>query len=95
MKGGFPVGLFKEATYEQETLQLNPGDRLLLFTDGLSDCLNAKGESFSKTRVSDYFQKNRSMTCDDLGTGLLQEVQSFSHGGSRFDDMTLILLGRD
>ncbi len=95
MKGGFPVGLFKEATYEQETLQLNPGDRLLLFTDGLSDCLNPKGESFSKTRVSDYFQKNRLQTCDDLGTGLLQEVQSFSHGGSRFDDMTLILLGRD
>ncbi|MDP7421610.1 MAG: SpoIIE family protein phosphatase [bacterium] len=95
MKGGFPVGLFSKASYEQETIELQPGDRILFFTDGISDAMSTDGDSFGKQRVVDFLSEHRSLSCEQIGTQLLQAVKHFSQGGTRFDDRTLIVFGRD
>ena len=51
--GGFPIGLMPDATYEQVEFQLHPGDRLLLYSDGITECINPDKEAFGEERLAE------------------------------------------
>ena len=51
--GGLICGLFRRRRYEEETVQLEPGDLLVIFSDGISEALNAAGEEFGDDRILD------------------------------------------
>ncbi len=53
--GGFPIGLVPEADYDQVDFQLNPGDRLLLYSDGITECFNDEKEAFGERRLAECF----------------------------------------
>ena len=56
--GGLICGLFEHATYEEETVQLQPGDVLLIFSDGISEALNAAGDEFGDDRILECLQQH-------------------------------------
>ena len=56
--GGLICGLFEKATYEEETVQLQPGDVLVMFSDGMSEALNAAGEEFGDHRILECVQRS-------------------------------------
>jgi len=90
--GGPIVGLFEGATFEEETVQLSPGDWLIVFSDGVSEALSADGEEFGETRIVQTVQKNSGIPPPDLLQAIFAEVRSFTKGAPQNDDITALVL---
>ncbi|HEY6402416.1 MAG TPA: SpoIIE family protein phosphatase, partial [Blastocatellia bacterium] len=93
-EGGIVLGLFPERSYEQGAVRLRAGDRLLLFTDGVTEAANASGELFGEERLLPLLVEHRRRSASELLETILSAVADFS-GGSFQDDMTLVALQVD
>jgi sigma-B regulation protein RsbU (phosphoserine phosphatase) len=83
---GLPLGL-GASTYPQCTITLNPGTKLLLYTDGITEAMDNLEEEYGPARLIDHFL--RPEACVD---SLIAEVQRFGAGSSRTDDATAVLI---
>jgi phosphoserine phosphatase RsbU/P len=90
-RGGTVLGPFPEWQYEQEEVALQSGDRLLLFTDGVTEIRNLDGEEFGEERLIDLLGNNRRLTATQLQQTIMQSLAGFS-GESFHDDATLIIV---
>ncbi|MGH9683583.1 MAG: SpoIIE family protein phosphatase [Candidatus Acidiferrales bacterium] len=89
---GFPLGMFEEASYDELSFALNPGDIVVFHSDGIGDTQNATGEFFGDDRVAKLIQENQSLAADGIADRILEEVGAFSGGRHPFDDRTLVVL---
>ncbi|MBF0289047.1 MAG: SpoIIE family protein phosphatase [SAR324 cluster bacterium] len=88
---GFPLGMFnRNSLYETENCQLEHGDRLIMFTDGIYEWENPHGELFGMKRLLAFFQENRCSSLDNLLQDLLEQVETFAEGVECADDLTLL-----
>jgi len=90
--GGTIVGLFPSATYEQGTVQLQPGDLLVVFSDGVSEALNAAGEEFGEERIRDVIAARRGESAESALQALMIAVKEFARGAVQNDDVTTMLV---
>ena len=90
-EGGVPLGLFPQWNYERGEVQLAPGDRLLLFTDGVTEVSGADGEEYGEERLVKVLLENRRLSAKELQERILAEVAEFS-GGRFEDDATLVVV---
>ena len=88
--GGPVLGVLPDAQFELGTLTLEPGDRLVFFTDGLVEATDGH-EEFGEPRVVAFVQANRALTAGALVAAVIDEVKSFS-GDARADDTTVVVL---
>jgi phosphoserine phosphatase RsbU/P len=91
--GGMVLGLFPAAQYEAETVKLDPGDHLVLFTDGVVEALNSEGEEFGKERLVALMRANAQADTAEIKNCLQEAVISFSAHAPQHDDITLMVLG--
>ena len=92
--GGAVLGVFPDGAYEQGQTALCEGDRLVLYTDGITEVTNEAGEEFGEARLVDLVVENRSCSAPALQARLAETVSQFSN--DRFvDDATLIVLAID
>jgi len=89
---GFPLGLFPDATYDELTLKLNPGDMVIFYSDGISDTQNKQGDFFGWQGLLDFITANHELSAADFSAKLLAAVDEFSGGAPPFDDRTLLVL---
>jgi sigma-B regulation protein RsbU (phosphoserine phosphatase) len=93
-QGGAVLGVFPDWRYEDATIEMKTGDRLLLFTDGITEASDASGQEFEETRIAAFAQGNRTLSASELNSRLLAEVTSFC--GAQFqDDATLVVIAAD
>lgn len=85
---GLPPGFFSAATYEELSLQLEPGDSLLFFTDGLSDARNELDQEFSVEGIQDVCRRHAGESPVDLLGHLFSTIQDFTTNCKQWDDMT-------
>ena len=90
--GGLILGLFPQATYEQETLTLEPGDLLVLFSDGVTEALDPAGEEFGEDRLLACLDANRHSRTPEVLERLLASVSGFTAGAPQHDDVTALVL---
>lgn len=90
--GGPVIGIFADATYEDATIALEPGDRVILYTDGITEARNALDEEFDESRLIAAAVENRSLDPAGLQHQLSAAVSHFT-GGTYQDDATLIVMG--
>jgi sigma-B regulation protein RsbU (phosphoserine phosphatase) len=91
-QGGLPIGLIDGAVYERITLKLAPGDRLVLMSDGITECPDPTGAELGTEGTIDLVQANRHLTSPDLLEALVWDL-SVHHGASDFpDDVSGIVL---
>jgi sigma-B regulation protein RsbU (phosphoserine phosphatase) len=90
-EGGLVLGPFPESSYEQGEVKLRAGDRLLCFTDGVTEAANEAGELFGEDRLLRLLVENRSKSASELRETILGAMADFS-GGSFQDDVTLVAL---
>jgi serine phosphatase RsbU (regulator of sigma subunit)/pSer/pThr/pTyr-binding forkhead associated (FHA) protein len=90
--GGLILGLFPQATYEQETLALESGDLLVMFSDGVTEALDAAGEEFGEERLLACIEANRQCQPAELLARLLASVRTFVAGAAQHDDVTALVL---
>ena len=90
---GVPVGMFAKTRYTAKTLEMRPGSRLVIFSDGLTDAENAAEEDFGDERLVEYCS-TIAVGIDAKGTAdrLMQAVAEWSGGVERFDDTTVVVL---
>src|SRR5216684_937992 len=90
-EGGTVLGVFASPDYELGSAQLCPGDRVVLFTDGVTEARNAAGEEFGEARLLRLLEDHRALSADDLQAKILAAAGEFS-GGRWQDDATLLVL---
>ncbi len=88
--GGVVLGVFPDWSYKEEHLDLAPGDRLVLFTDGITEIENADGEDFGEQRLMDVLAANRHLDAEAMQKRVMAAIAEFS-GGNFQDDATLIV----
>lgn len=91
-EGGFPSGMFSDATYEIHTVQLSPGDAVLFATDGLHEMRNAQGEDLSWGKLEEIWRQCRCKSADECLDFLFDEVRAFSASSGSHDDITAVVL---
>ena len=90
---GKPLGIYEDSEYKRLEKDLKSGDKILLYTDGLTDVENEKRESFGLERVNEFIQGNKWKSSKELINDLLKEVYDFSSGKEGFkDDINVICL---
>ncbi len=89
--GGALLGVFPDWKYEDSTVELNQGDLLLLFTDGITEAMAPDGEEFGEDRLIAAATSSPGLSINDLQSQLLGRVKSFCNS-QMSDDATLILI---
>jgi len=89
--GGTVVGIFPDAEFEQETIDLRPGNILLAYTDGIVESVNEYGEEFGEQRLVTLVQDNRDLSADQIQKVIVTRVLDWAFEEERDDDMTLIV----
>lgn len=88
---GAVLGVFPSWKYEDSEVSLHPGDRLLLFTDGITEASGSDGEEFGEDKLAEFAQANRTSSAFDLNNRVLAQVTEFC-GGQFQDDVTLLVI---
>jgi sigma-B regulation protein RsbU (phosphoserine phosphatase) len=90
--GGPIVGLFETATFDEETVNLTPGDWLIVFSDGVSEAMSASGDEYGENRIVACVERHKSMEPRDLLEALFADVRDFTRGAAQSDDITAMVL---
>jgi sigma-B regulation protein RsbU (phosphoserine phosphatase) len=90
-QGGAVLGVFADWAYEDFKIELREGDRLLLFTDGITEASDAKGQEFEESRIAAFAVANGTLSAKELNKRLLAQVTSFCNAQFR-DDATLLVI---
>lgn len=91
-KGGPILGLFPDVSFEEETVALEPGDTVVVFSDGVSEALSAEGEEFGEERIIDTIRDHRDHDAGRVLEGLLGRIREFTRGAPQNDDVTAIVI---
>jgi serine phosphatase RsbU (regulator of sigma subunit) len=89
---GIPLGLMEEALYGQGQRELETGDLLALYTDGIVEAPNPDGVEFGEDRLVEVLRRNENTNLDSLVLVVMDELSRWTHGGAAHDDATLVLL---
>jgi sigma-B regulation protein RsbU (phosphoserine phosphatase) len=87
---GVPLGVIGSYEYPTSRLRLEPGDGLYLYTDGVTEALNERGEAFSGQRLEAYLGGVSGARAAELVSGSLSAVQGFVGGAEQFDDIAIL-----
>jgi sigma-B regulation protein RsbU (phosphoserine phosphatase) len=93
-RGGTVLGVFPDCDYEQAEVYLAPGDRLVLFSDGVSEAENLRGAQFGEDRLAELVVSLRALDAAQLKEKIMSSVAAFV-GGAWQDDATVIVLAMD
>lgn len=94
-EGGMVLGPSASSTYFRGFFKLEPGDFVIMYTDGISEAKSAQGEDYGECRILEYARTRtqQSPACDVV-KGLLEEAAAWSPPGPYLDDRTAVLIKR-
>ncbi len=87
------VGLVEGFTSKAKKVKLSPGDRLLLYTDGITEAIDPQSEQFGEGRLSEIMRQNPNLASKELLTAVRQSLSEFTRGVSLKDDVTMLACG--
>lgn len=92
---GIPLGLFEDASWQNEITQIVPGTYLILYTDGVLDAQNPENQFFKEARLLQAVQKRVGLPAKKLHEGLLEEIVDFMGDANQYDDIAVITIYRN
>lgn len=93
--GGFMLGMFADAIYEATTVDLDPGDSLVLYTDGVTEAVNAAEEPYEEERLEATLRRlaaTGATVTEQIVGGVMADVEQFASGAPQADDITVLAL---
>ncbi len=90
-----PLGVDEDATWHQQSIQIQPGNVLLLYTDGIPDAQNKEEAFFKEKRLIEVVHPMIDSSAQEIQNTLINTVQDFVGDASQFDDITLLVIKRD
>lgn len=92
VKSGFVLAGMEQIQYKEGTIQMEPGDRLFLYTDGVPEATNADYELYGSEKLWQCLNQNKDKTLKALLQSVKEDVQQFAGDVPQFDDMTMLCL---
>jgi len=89
---GLPIGMIEGAQYEREDLALTAGDKVVLYSDGLTDAQDPNDQFFGSTRVRKILEAKAGESCGEILRELLNAVEAFAEGSVLPDDVTVVVI---
>ncbi len=87
-EAGMPIGLIEEAEYTQWRLQLAPGDRLLFYSDGFTECADCSGRMLEEEGFAELIHANRTLSGNAFFEALVWDLDDYRDGGEFADDLS-------
>jgi serine phosphatase RsbU (regulator of sigma subunit) len=92
---GMPLGIDEENEWGQDEVVISHGEMLLMYTDGVTDAQNLAGEFINHKVILTSLQQNLGKTVHDVQQSILDKVHRFVGEAPRFDDLTMVIIGRE
>ncbi|MBO0725230.1 MAG: SpoIIE family protein phosphatase [Blastocatellia bacterium] len=92
--GGFPVGITPFGDYREGWVEIEPGDVMVVYSDGVTESLNEEDEEFGEARLIEIVQKNRGRSAAGLRDRIDEALTKFVGRASAVDDLTIVILKR-
>ncbi len=90
--GGLLLGVEEDAQYEQETVPFRPNDALLLYSDGISEASDSRGNHFGEERLRQWWLAWEQQTPDSVLETLVKELETFRGAAAQSDDITAVVV---
>jgi sigma-B regulation protein RsbU (phosphoserine phosphatase) len=91
-KGGLVLGVLGDASYEEEEVQLQGGDLMFLYTDGITEATNDRDEMYGERKVLDLLSSSIDLSAPGLSEKIVESVLTFQGNSEQSDDITLIVV---
>jgi len=88
----FPVGMFVEAEYQSARVALEPGEFLVIYTDGVSEAANPRNDLFEEARLRRIIEDFKGKTVEELGDAIREGLRGFTEGAAQSDDITILVV---
>ncbi|HEU5239129.1 MAG TPA: SpoIIE family protein phosphatase [Pyrinomonadaceae bacterium] len=93
--GGLPLGIMADAEFREGRTQLQPGDVLVVYSDGVSEAVNPSGEEFGPTRLYEVVARNLDASAGGIRDRIESALTKFCQGTPAADDITLVIVKRN
>jgi serine phosphatase RsbU (regulator of sigma subunit) len=90
--GGMIIGMFPFASYEESVVDLQPGDVLMAFTDGVTEALNPAEEEFGEERLKNLIRRVAHLPVMEITAAISKELRDWIAGASQHDDLTFVVM---
>lgn len=90
--GGFPVGLWPDMSYEENMTTLLPGERLVLYSDGVLECVSPAGTNYTVERLQQLLQDNASYPVKELLARIQLDLENWNKGKGFPDDISMLII---
>ena len=90
--GGAVIGLLPHLSYEEATIDLQPGDVLIAFTDGVVEALNTNEEEFGEERLKDLIRRVAHLPVQEISTRISEELRRWISHAAQYDDLTFLVM---
>lgn len=94
-KGNAAIGLISYEKYLSNSISLNPGDFLIIFSDGVTEAMNNAGNLYGKDRFYKFISTRRNFSSKELGEDILKEIEQFLNYSNPSDDLSLIIIKKN
>jgi len=92
--GGLPVAMFPDVQYDDLECNLEPGDKLFMYSDGVTECSDPSGTLFSESRLLGLLEKNRGLTLGEVMQNLEKNLRDWRQDEEFEDDVTMVAIER-
>lgn len=89
--GGVPLGILSDCVYESASLDLCPGDTLLIFTDGVVEAENDRADEYGEERLIYVFNTNSGLPANEILQAIMRDVLAFTGSAPQHDDITCLI----
>jgi len=90
----FPIGVVDKPEYDQRTVKLEAGDKMVLYTDGVTEACNHAGDAFGEARLEANLSLRSQSSLEELVSAVVEEVESWSGGENFKDDVSMLAFQR-
>ncbi len=94
LTGGIALGVMDELEYEQKTVTIEPGDTLIMYTDGVTEAMNIDGEEFGMERLCNLFADAPPTNLHESNSALFSAISDFEGDAPQSDDITCMMVRR-
>ena len=91
----FPLGILDEANYEETQLQMEPGDKVVYYTDGIVEAMNKHKDMYGFERLHEVVNSSPAETAEALMKDIIKDVSDFTGTAPQHDDLTIIVVSAD
>lgn len=94
-KGGVMLGIMQKPAYEHESVRIEPGQQIVIYSDGIDEAQNAEGKLYGEGRFKEWLLKNPDCSPSETIDLLIKDVEEFRSSEEQSDDITVIVIKRN